>query len=793
MASIITIAGEKLFAAKAQANEQLDIDTFIFANVPGQDATAPINREEGLPNDYIVHQQIVQQVGRINDNVVVYSTVLDSVTGPFEFNWVGLYSSINDTLVAINHIPTTPKTVTADGVAGNTLNRNFGIEYSGIADLTGIDVAPETWQLDFTARLQGMDKLTQQLASDMNGKDWFIGDGFKVEPRETVNTFRILPGVGYVSGLRVELENEHIFNVESYPKFVYVDAWFEGNANSEWSPSLAFTLSDTEIDDYTDDSGVKHYVNKLAELTAFHTVEDLRPEQIQASKEFVNKVTADVTDGILAGKTWPNEPDRSAKIGDLIEDEVEFLRVAGTLYPIAGVALGEITELNLTIKPYHCVIGAEKYWLLNQRWFDRFEIDVRAFWPIGDNIADDSEPWAKALDYCTENKITIRGDGQYYITKPLIAGCAMNLQRCTLNYKEGFIGTAFTVGLDGNDERNTNNTFKLPKVKVKKTNLGWVASNIGVYCKNLYTSDIHIPEVENFLHGVRVEGVNTGNVYNRYYLGRIVNNFINLELWQGPGTGWCNENNFFGGRLAFYSKEVNHGTGTKQIYLRKENDSLNSNNGPNNNRFYGISVEGNVQSLTIDVDAKCPYNIFQGLRYEGSGHKVRLNGDRNCFFYGYGLSNVEFFGNGLRNDVFNDMYRDFSGSDSESCVRVRNLYSDNSSALSIYNIANERTIDLVSNKGVGVKRGIKEYHEMVIDSSGIRSGDGDANPDYMLRKWSNYIRFQKPLKIESGVSFFDKDPVIEKPVIVGNRNGNEALSNLISALSDLGLIDNQST
>ncbi|WP_223296250.1 phage tail-collar fiber domain-containing protein [Shewanella halifaxensis] len=193
MASVITIAGEKLFAAKAQANEQLDIDTFIFANVPDQDPTAPINREEGIPTEHKVHEQIVQQVGRINDNVVVYSAVLDSLTGPFEFNWVGLYSSVNQTLVAINHIPTTVKTITEPGVAGNTLNRNFGIEYSGIADLTGINVAPETWQLDFTARLGGMDKLTQQLAADMNGKDWFIEDGFKVVPRATANSFSVLP------------------------------------------------------------------------------------------------------------------------------------------------------------------------------------------------------------------------------------------------------------------------------------------------------------------------------------------------------------------------------------------------------------------------------------------------------------------------------------------------------------------------------------------------------------------------------------------------------------------------
>lgn len=276
MASIITIAGEKLFAAKAQANEQLDIDTFIFANVPGQDATAPISREEGLPSNYIVHQQIVQQVGRINDNVVVYSTVLDSVTGPFEFNWVGLYSSVNNTLVAINHIPTTPKTATAAGVAGNTLNRNFGIEYSGIADLTGITVAPETWQLDFTARLQGMDDLTRNLAKDLNGADSFIDDGFKVEPRETINTFKVTPGVGYINGLRVEQEVEHILNVDTYPKYVYVDAWLEGDADSTWKPKVSYSLFFGEKSDYTDANGRQHYVTKLARLDSGNEIEDLR-------------------------------------------------------------------------------------------------------------------------------------------------------------------------------------------------------------------------------------------------------------------------------------------------------------------------------------------------------------------------------------------------------------------------------------------------------------------------------------------------------------------------------------
>lgn len=277
MAQVITLTGERLFALKAQNNQQLDIDTFIFAYVPGQDSTAPIDRNEGLPPvNQRVHTQIVQQYGMINENAVVYSSVLDSLTGPFQFNWVGLYSAVNQTLIAIQHIPTVSKTVTEPGASGNILNRNFVIEYSGIAELTGITVDPATWQLDYTARLNGMDELTRQLAADMNGKDWFIDDGFKVVPRSTLNTFKVTAGAGYVSGLRVELAADHILTLSSYPQFVYVDAWFDGTSESVWKGHTAFTVTNTEMDDYIDVNGRNHYVFKLARITAADAVEDLR-------------------------------------------------------------------------------------------------------------------------------------------------------------------------------------------------------------------------------------------------------------------------------------------------------------------------------------------------------------------------------------------------------------------------------------------------------------------------------------------------------------------------------------
>lgn len=307
MSQVVTSAGEALFAQKAQANEQLDIDTFIFAYVPGQDSQAPVDRSEGLPpTAQQVHTQTVQQVGRINNNTVVYSTVLNSLTGPFEFNWVGLYSSVNNTLVAISHVKSVNKTITELGNAGNTLNRNFAIEYSGISDITGITVAPETWQLDFSARLAGMDALTQNLAMDMNGRDWFIGDGFKVEPTANDDEFRVIAGVGYVHGMRVELENDYVFIVQSYPQNVYVDAWFESESDSIWKGKINFIVSNDEIENYIDVKGIQHYVAKLSKITSSSLVESENDKGTsQKTKELANNLLDTFTDMSLANKFAP--------------------------------------------------------------------------------------------------------------------------------------------------------------------------------------------------------------------------------------------------------------------------------------------------------------------------------------------------------------------------------------------------------------------------------------------------------------------------------------------------------
>ena len=376
MGSIITTVGEQLFAQKAQANQQLDIDTFIFANVIGQDESDPISRTEIIPTANIVHQQAVEQSGKINSNVVVYSAVLGSTTGTFDFNWVGLYSSVNDTLVAINHLPTTTKTATVPGEAGNTLNRNFGIEYSGISDLVGITVAPETWQLDFTARLSGMDLLTQQLATDMNGENWFINDGFKVVQGATNNDFNVSVGVGYVKGLRIEQDDIHGFTVASYPKFVYVDAYFDGDASSTWKPKQNFSVTNTELNDYVDSNGIQHYVIKIALINDDTDIEDLRPvgalsNKIEKQKNATALVIPDVD---ITGST-----DETLKV-------IELLNLGYSVKLPAGKV-----KLNITIPDGAVLIGSGA---------PRFDTTVAGDWDnfgtvvVGEINVSNKQSWA---------------------------------------------------------------------------------------------------------------------------------------------------------------------------------------------------------------------------------------------------------------------------------------------------------------------------------------------------------------------------------------------------------------
>ncbi|WP_257966755.1 phage tail protein [Vibrio parahaemolyticus] len=274
--SILTAAGKALLAQLNAEEKPLIIDKMIFANVPNRPEFP--QPDDMVPTDHVVHQEGVEQRGRLSADSVIYSTTLTSDVGPFEFNWTGAYCSEYGVLVTIDHHALTPKSADEPGVAGNTLVRSVVLEYKDIAEITNITVDASSWQYNATPRMKKMDDDVAQAIIDQNGKDWFIEDGFLVTPQ--ASAFNIKAGAGYVSGNRVILEFDRNVQVPNKPSFIYVDAHREGTPTGEQVTLFDFVVTAEEKDDYTDANGVKHFICKIGQVLADGSVSDLRKKNL---------------------------------------------------------------------------------------------------------------------------------------------------------------------------------------------------------------------------------------------------------------------------------------------------------------------------------------------------------------------------------------------------------------------------------------------------------------------------------------------------------------------------------
>jgi hypothetical protein len=120
-------------------------------------------------------------------------------------------------------------------------------------------------------------------------------------------------------------------------------------------------------------------------------------------------------------------------------------------------------------------------------------------------------------------------------------------------------------------------------------NGGFTTNSIGVKIRNHYWCDITIRRASNFAIGVQCFGDPQGFVYNEVHLGILSNNKVNLDL-SGANNGWCNENNFYGGRFASFSAAVNNGKNRYGIRITSSDGTYTNNN---NNIFYKPCFELN--------------------------------------------------------------------------------------------------------------------------------------------------------------------------------------------------------
>ena len=153
--SVITDAGRALLVRALKEGLTVTIDRMIFADVPGLDpAVTPGGAQPMPPADQIKMNAAIDHAGidDKNPDTVIYSKILTATDGNWYLNWIGLYSSQHETLIAVCVVPRHYKFKTDGFQAGNTLYKNFAIQYANASTLTGITIPAEKWQYNFDDR-----------------------------------------------------------------------------------------------------------------------------------------------------------------------------------------------------------------------------------------------------------------------------------------------------------------------------------------------------------------------------------------------------------------------------------------------------------------------------------------------------------------------------------------------------------------------------------------------------------------------------------------------------------------
>lgn len=265
MGASITLAGESLIAQKQGAKQPLIVRHVVLANVPGLDANAPIDRAAGKPAaGQIVGTFDVTQQGYVNPNQVVYSLMMGSDIGDFDWNWIGLETA-EGVLLTVAYVPLQQKRRNIPPMQlGNNVTRNFMVVFDGAQALTGITIDASTWQHDFTVRLKGIDERERLSNRDVFGRACFFSDGLKVE--QIGQKFQVKSGIAYIEGARVMLAEPFAITPPNLPATAWLDVALQRQLNDvvvSWAVKFA-----ADLPDYVDSVGVRHYCIPLANLTA---------------------------------------------------------------------------------------------------------------------------------------------------------------------------------------------------------------------------------------------------------------------------------------------------------------------------------------------------------------------------------------------------------------------------------------------------------------------------------------------------------------------------------------------
>ena len=368
---------------------------------------------------------------------------------------------------------------------------------------------------------------------------------------------------------------------------------------------------------------------------------------------------------------------------------------------------------------------------------------------VGDGVTDDTAAIQAALDAATAAGGTAFFPmGVYLTTGTTSILCNVESDAEAWVYYNG-TGTAVEIG----DDVTILNRKRIVLPKVHLVTQVWtgaplIGTDTGVSVRYLYASQVELPLVENFSLGFVLTGTH-GVPYNRFFIGHLHNNAVNLSL-RPSVAGWVNENQFHGGR---YSHESAMGTGvvgTRHIEILLGAGT----NRPNNNIWLGGSVEGNVNEYKVYCDGG-RYNAFFWLRWEGSTPKVYYgtSAQYNMIIGGYASARIAYTsaGGSTRNDAMETGGRwnhSAGNAAGDGVVILRNTYSSTEPTVTLLESGTDPHSATIGNdyawqfgaQDIDGKRSTDSYPRVNLDNVNGRVylGSGSGAPaDYLYYSSAN--------------------------------------------------------
>ncbi|WP_429076454.1 phage tail protein [Aeromonas hydrophila] len=321
MSQTITDAFIPYFRDCMAAEKPVILDEFVLANIPGVTATTPVDPASGLPAaNRIVYRHAVDQRGRVNNDAVAYTIVLDTSVGDFQFNAMYLINKATGLvgMIVYKGLESKTKSDTATGKTGNSIVKSILMEYDYAAEATATHVDASTWQIDYSARLHGMDEDLRLQTVQLLGSATFYATGFELVNKS--GSYMVQPGTAYIEGLRATLDVETKVTPSAKPTSLWIDIYRAGSVVGAWVNHYTLKFSAPALAYYVDSNGYQHYVAKIATINADNTVTDARRKRKIA-------LTGDVTGEAV------NEDANGVSIATTVKDDSH----AHTIATITGL------------------------------------------------------------------------------------------------------------------------------------------------------------------------------------------------------------------------------------------------------------------------------------------------------------------------------------------------------------------------------------------------------------------------------------------------------------------------